>query len=39
MSEEITINGLHLACAFCGFAVGLIVGAIMGYQWRKEVAR
>ena len=36
---ETTINGLHLACAFCGFAVGLILGAVMGYQWRKEVAR
>lgn len=36
MNEEIAINGLHLACAFCGFALGLIVGAVMGYQWRKE---
>ena len=36
---ETTINGLHLACAFCGFAVGLIVGAIMGWQARKESER
>lgn len=39
MNEEIVINGLHLALAFAGFALGLIVGALMGYQWRKEVAK
>lgn len=33
---ETTINGLHLACAFFGFAVGLVLGAIMGWQARKE---
>ena len=36
---EVVINGLHMVFAFAGFALGIVIGAVMGYQWRKEVAR
>ena len=39
MSEEITINGLHMAFAFAGFALGIIIGAVMGWQSHKECGR
>lgn len=36
---EVVINGLHMVFAFAGFALGIVIGAVMGWQSHKECGR
>lgn len=36
---EVVINGLHMVFAFAGFALGIIIGAVYGWQAHKECGR